>query len=156
FRPDYLRLKEAAAALGRPQIIALTATATPQVRADISEQLGLKEPRIWVAGFDRPNLALHVHHTSTEKEKLETIKSIVGSASGSGIIYAATRKSVEQVTAKLKMAGAQVEGYHAGMTDKERTRTQDRFMRGSYQAIVATNAFGMGIDKRDIRFVVHF
>src|SRR5262249_13178473 len=88
--------------------------------------------------------------------KLEVLQSLVQNASGSGIIYAATRKSVEQVAAKLKMAGAQVEGYHAGMTEKERTRTQDRFMKGSYQAIVATNAFGMGIDKPDIRFVVHY
>jgi ATP-dependent DNA helicase RecQ len=156
FRPDYLRLKEAAERLGRPQIIALTATATPKVRADISEQLGLTDPRFLVAGFDRPNLALRVVHVSTEKEKLETIKRITKTSPGSGIIYAATRKSVEQITSRLKMAGLSVEPYHGGMAELERTRAQDSFMSGRLQAIIATNAFGMGIDKRDIRFVVHY
>ncbi|MEK6321344.1 MAG: RecQ family ATP-dependent DNA helicase [Acidobacteriota bacterium] len=156
FRPDYLRLKDAVERLGHPQIIALTATATPKVRADISEQLALKDPRFLVAGFDRPNLALRVVHVSTEKEKLETLKLIVKRSTGSGIIYAATRKSVEQITAKLKMAGLSVEPYHGGMGEHERTGAQDSFMTGRVQAIVATNAFGMGIDKRDIRFVVHY
>ena len=156
FRPDYLRLNEAAARLGNPQIIALTATATPKVRADVSEQLSLANPRFLVAGFDRPNLALRIAHVSTEKEKLETLKRAVSSSTGSGIIYAATRKSVEQITAKLKMSGLIVEPYHGGMGDHERTAAQDRFMSGRLQAIVATNAFGMGIDKRDIRFVIHY
>lgn len=156
FRPDYLRLKEAAARLGCPQIIALTATATPKVRADVSEQLGLTNPRFLVAGFDRPNLALRVAHVSTEKEKLETLKRAMKRAAGSGIIYASTRKSVEQIAAKLKMAGLMVEAYHGGMADLERTHAQDSFMSGRVQAIVATNAFGMGIDKRDIRFVIHY
>ncbi|MEK6301976.1 MAG: RecQ family ATP-dependent DNA helicase [Acidobacteriota bacterium] len=156
FRPDYLRLKQAVERLGRPQVIALTATATPHVRADISEQLGLVDPYVAVAGFDRPNLALRVAHVAGEKDKLETIKRIVSKAGGSGIIYAATRKAVEQVTARLKMAGFMVEAYHAGMDERDRTRTQEGFMRGKWQAIVATNAFGMGIDKPDIRFVVHY
>jgi ATP-dependent DNA helicase RecQ len=156
FRPDYLRLKEAVERLGHPQIIALTATATQKVRADISEQLGLANPRFLVAGFDRPNLALRVIHVSTEKEKLETLKRLMKRSDGTGIVYAATRKSVEQITAKLKMAGLGVEPYHGGMGDAERTRAQDSFMTGRVQAIVATNAFGMGIDKRDIRFVVHY
>ena len=156
FRPDYLRLKEAVERLGHPQIIALTATATAKVRADISEQLGLTNPRFLVAGFDRPNLALRVIHVSSEKEKLETLKLIMKSPAASGIVYAATRKSVEQITAKLKMAGLSVEPYHGGMGEAERTRAQDSFMKGRVQAIVATNAFGMGIDKRDIRFVVHY
>jgi ATP-dependent DNA helicase RecQ len=156
FRPDYLRLKQAVERLGHPQIIALTATATTKVRADISEQLGLANPRFLVAGFDRPNLALRVIHVSTEKEKLEGLKRVMKTATGSGIIYCATRKSVEQITAKLKMAGLGVEAYHGGMGEAERTRAQDSFMNGRVQAIVATNAFGMGIDKRDIRFVVHY
>ncbi|HKG23230.1 MAG TPA: ATP-dependent DNA helicase RecQ, partial [Blastocatellia bacterium] len=156
FRPDYLRLKEAAELLGRPQIIALTATATPQVRADISEQLGLTDPRVFVAGFDRPNLALRVMHTSTEKEKYETLRRMITHSTGSGIIYAATRKSVEQISAKLKLAGLSIDAYHGGMEESERTRAQEAFMHGDSQAIVATNAFGMGIDKSDIRFVVHF
>jgi ATP-dependent DNA helicase RecQ len=156
FRPDYLRLKEAAERLGTPQIIALTATATPQVRADISEQLGLVDPRVFVAGFDRPNLALRVLHVATEKEKIATLKNLSAASTGSGIIYTATRKSVEQVTAKLKLAGLSVEAYHGGMDEGERTRAQESFMRGDTRAIVATNAFGMGIDKSDIRFVAHF
>lgn len=156
FRPDYLRLKDAVERLGHPQIIALTATATQKVRADISEQLGLTDPRYLVAGFDRPNLALRVVHVSAEKEKLDTLKRIIKTSGGSGIIYAATRKSVEQIAAKLKMAGLSVEPYHGGMGELERTRAQDSFMSGRVQAIIATNAFGMGIDKRDIRFVVHY
>ncbi len=156
FRPDYLRLKDAIEKLHRPQVIALTATATQQVRADISEQLGLVDPKVHVAGFDRPNLALRVIHTSTEKEKLDTLKRMLTTSAGSGIIYTATRKSVEQVTARLKLAGLKVEAYHGGMEETERTRAQDSFMRGEAQAIVATNAFGMGIDKPDIRFVAHF
>jgi ATP-dependent DNA helicase RecQ len=156
FRPDYLRLKDAVQRIGHPQIIALTATATEKVRADISEQLGLQDPRYLVAGFDRPNLALRVEHVSSEKEKLETLKRIIKTAGGAGIIYTATRKSVEQVSAKLKMAGLSVEPYHGGMGELERTRTQDSFMTGRVQAIIATNAFGMGIDKRDIRFVAHY
>ena len=156
FRPDYLRLKDAVERLGHPQIIALTATATQKVRADISEQLGLTDPRFFVAGFDRPNLALRVVHVSAEKEKLDILKRVIKKSGGSGIIYAATRKSVEQIAAKLKMAGLSVEPYHGGMGELERTRAQDSFMSGRVQAIIATNAFGMGIDKRDIRFVVHY
>jgi ATP-dependent DNA helicase RecQ len=156
FRPDYLRLKEAAERLSRPPIVALTATATIHVRGDISNQLGLRQPGVFVAGFDRPNLRLRVLHLTTEKEKLETLKQTLRTGTGSGIIYAATRKSVEQITAKLKMAGLRVEGYHAGMTEAERTRAQNDFMRGKVRAIIATNAFGMGIDKADIRFVIHY
>ena len=156
FRPDYLKLSEAAARLGRPQIIALTATATPQVRNDIGRQLGLTDPHVSVAGFDRPNLALRVLEPKTEKEKYETLKRLIQREPGTGIIYAATRKSVEQIAARLKLAGLRVEPYHAGLPDGERNRAQDAFMRGEIRAIVATNAFGMGIDKSDIRFVVHF
>jgi ATP-dependent DNA helicase RecQ len=126
------------------------------VRGHIIEQLGLTDPRVLVAGFDRPNLALRVEHVSTEKEKLATVKRMVKSSEGSGIIYAATRKSVEQVTAKLKMAGLAVEAYHGGMGELERTRAQDSFMGGRLQAMVATNAFGMGIDKPDIRYIIHY
>lgn len=156
FRPDYLKLKQASEQLGNPQVVALTATATQKVREDIAAQLGLENPRTFVAGFDRPNLALRVLHTSTEKEKFATIKTVLKNSTGSGIIYAATRKAVEQVTAKLKMADLHVEAYHAGLTDAERSRAQDKFMNSECQAIVATNAFGMGIDKSDIRFVIHY
>jgi ATP-dependent DNA helicase RecQ len=157
FRPDYLRLREAIEQIGRPQIAALTATATPHVRADIIEQLALSAPRAFVSGFDRPNLSINVVHTQKEREKITQIKALASThAGGSGIIYASTRKAVEQVTAKLRAAGLSLVAYHAGMEDAERTRAQEDFMTGRSQMIVATNAFGMGIDKPDIRFVAHY
>lgn len=157
FRPDYLRLKEAIEEIGRPQITALTATATPYVRSDIIDQLSLREPRAFVSGFDRPNLSINVIHTPKEREKIAHIKALASAYSGgSGIIYTSTRKAVEQVTSRLRSAGLNVVAYHAGIDEAERTRAQDDFMTGRAQMIVATNAFGMGIDKPDIRFVAHY
>ncbi len=157
FRPDYLRLQSFRAAIGRPQTVALTATATPYVRADIIEQLKLEDPRAFVSGFDRPNLSLGVVHTEKEREKYARIKQLAQEYAGqSGIVYTSTRKSVEQITRKLLDFKLSVVGYHAGMSDEERVRAQEDFMTGRAQVIVATNAFGMGIDKPDIRFVVHF
>jgi RecQ family ATP-dependent DNA helicase len=157
FRPDYLRLKQAIEEVGRPQITALTATATPYVRADIIEQLALRDPPAFVSGFDRPNLAINVVHTQKERDKIAHIKRLAASyAGGSGIIYASTRKAVEQVTARLRLADLSITAYHAGMDEAERTRAQEDFMTGRTQMIVATNAFGMGIDKADIRFVAHY
>jgi ATP-dependent DNA helicase RecQ len=156
FRPDYLRLAGATAVLGRPPIIALTATATHHVRKDVAAQLGLTDPRIFVAGFDRPNLRLEVVHIGGDKEKLATLRELIHQSKGSGVVYAATRKAVEMISTKLKMAGLSIDAYHAGMTERERTTAQDRFMTGQVGAIAATNAFGMGIDKSDIRFVVHY
>ena len=157
FRPDYLRLKQAIEEIGRPQIAALTATATPHVRSDIIEQLQLNEPRAFVSGFDRPNLTINVVHTQKERDKIAHIKRLAASyAGGSGIIYTSTRKAVEQVTARFRLADLSVVAYHAGMDEQERTRAQDDFMSGRSQMIVATNAFGMGIDKPDIRFVAHY
>ena len=155
FRPDYLRLKEAIEGAGRPQVVALTATATPYVRSDISEQLGLRDPRAFVSGFDRPNLALRVVHTQKDREKITHIRALAAQG-GSGIVYSSTRKSVEQVARRLKEAGLSVVAYHAGMEDAEREAAQNAFMTGGRQMIVATNAFGMGIDKPDIRFVAHY
>jgi ATP-dependent DNA helicase RecQ len=157
FRPDYLRLRSFREHIGSPQTLALTATATPYVRADIIEQLNLTDPRAFVSGFDRPNLSIGVVHTEKEREKFARIRQLAAEYAGqSGIVYTSTRKSVEQITQKLKDARLSVVGYHAGMTDDERVRAQDEFMSGHAQVIVATNAFGMGIDKPDIRFVVHF
>lgn len=160
FRPDYLRLKQVVGALnvnGRPaQTLALTATATPYVRSDIIQQLGLTNPETFVSGFDRPNLTIDVVHTEKEREKVARIKQLAKSHDGSGIIYAATRKAVEQVTAQLQAQGLTVSAYHAGMGDGVRIKAQDDFMNGRTQMIVATNAFGMGIDKPDIRFVAHY
>lgn len=156
FRPDYLRLRSVIRSLGRVQTLALTATATPYVRSDIIQQLGLNQPQTFVSGFDRPNLSIEVIHTEREREKIAHIRRLAKKIQGSGIIYASTRKAVEQVGSKLKDAGLSVVTYHAGMTDSLRIKAQDEFMSGRKQMIVATNAFGMGIDKPDIRFVVHY
>jgi len=157
FRPDYLRLKQTVEAIGRPQIIALTATATPDVRSDISEQLGLRAPHAFVSGFDRPNLSIKIVHTQKEREKIAHTKALAARfQGGSGIIYTSTRKAVEQVATRLHDAGLNVVAYHAGMEDAGRARAQEAFMSGQAQMIVATNAFGMGIDKPDIRFVTHY
>ena len=156
FRPDYLRLRNVIKSLNKVQTLALTATATPYVRSDIVQQLGLIRPQTFVSGFDRPNLSIEVVHTVREREKIACIKSLARQTPGSGIIYASTRKAVEQVGAKLRALDLKVSEYHAGMSDAIRIRAQDDFMTGRTQMIVATNAFGMGIDKPDIRFVAHY
>jgi len=156
FRPDYLRLRQVIRSLGNIRTLALTATATPYVRSDIIQQLGLDRPQTFVSGFDRPNLRIEVVHTEKEREKITRIKRLAQSHEGSGIVYTSTRKAVEQVGRKLKKAGLSVSTYHAGMSDAVRVRAQEDFMSGRTQMIVATNAFGMGIDKRDIRFVAHY
>ena len=156
FRPDYLRLKHVIRSLGNIRTLALTATATPYVRSDIIQQLGLEHPQTFVSGFDRPNLRIEIVHIEKEKEKIARIKRLAESHDGSGIIYTSTRKAVEHVGRELKKVGLRVSTYHAGMTDAVRVRAQDDFMNGRTQMIVATNAFGMGIDKPDIRFVSHY
>ena len=160
FRPDYLRLRSAVEALTdgakRPQIIALTATATPKVRDDIAAQLGLHRPASFIAGFDRPNLMLRVVPCKSDSERITRAAYIIERSDGTGIIYASTRKAVEEITADLKSLKLNVVGYHAGMSEQVRANAQDRFMSGELQAIVATNAFGMGVDKRDLRFVTHY
>ncbi|MGH9755425.1 MAG: RecQ family ATP-dependent DNA helicase [Blastocatellia bacterium] len=160
FRPDYLRLREAAETLGnsqsRPPLIALTATATPQVRSDIAAQLGLKRASSFVAGFDRHNLTLRVEPCKSDNDRLTAAYQIVKRARGSGIIYCSTRKAVDEVAGKLQRLGLTVGSYHAGLDEAKRTRMQDYFMAGDLEAIVATNAFGMGVDKSDIRFVTHY
>ena len=156
FRPDYLRLKHVIRTLGRIQTVALTATATPYVRSDIIQQLGLAQPQTFISGFDRPNLSIQVVHTEKEKEKISRIRHLARNSGGSGIVYASTRKAVEQVGRELENAGLRVSTYHAGMSDGVRIKAQDDFMSGQTQMIVATNAFGMGIDKPDIRFVAHY
>src|ERR1044072_4317098 len=156
FRPDYLRLRNVIKSLPKVQTLALTATATPYVRSDIIQQLGLDRPQTFVSGFDRPNLSIEVDHTERERQKIARIRNLAKQNPGSGIIYASTRKAVEQVGAKLRALDLKVSEYHAGMSDAMRIRAQEDFMSGRTQMIVAANAFGMGIDKPDIRFVVHY
>src|SRR6267378_67030 len=122
FRPDYLRLKTAIRALAGVQTLALTATATPYVRSDIIQQLGLEQPQTFVSGFDRPNLSIEVIHTERERQKIAHIKRLARTHEGSGIIYTTTRKAVDQVALKLQEHGLSVAAYHAGMGDVARVR----------------------------------
>ncbi|MGD0652062.1 MAG: RecQ family ATP-dependent DNA helicase [Verrucomicrobiia bacterium] len=162
FRPDYLRLKWALKDLGQPQVIALTATATPEVREDIVEQLGLgkfgrEQPRVFVSGFARHNLTLGVMAAKGKAAKLERITEFIRQLQ-TGIIYCATRKNVEKIAAHLAEQRIACIAYHAGMTDEQRKKAQDKFMSPDtgVGVAVATNAFGMGIDRPDLRFVVHY
>jgi ATP-dependent DNA helicase RecQ len=155
FRPEYQKLALARDALKAERVLALTATATPEVRRDIGEALELRDPEVFVAGFDRPNLFIEVLRVSGDKDKLGRLVALAR-AGGPGLVYAATRKNVEKIVAALQAAGIAALGYHAGLQDEERTQVQEKFLRGEIPVVVATNAFGMGVDKADIRFVVHF
>ncbi|MGN6105005.1 MAG: RecQ family ATP-dependent DNA helicase, partial [Kofleriaceae bacterium] len=156
FRPDYRRLGEIVRTLGAPRIAAFTATATPEVRRDIAHQLGLEGARLHVRGFDRPNLKYEVMKVGGTADKSSQLAELVRMReSGVALVYAATRKNAEAHAAELKAAGMKVRVYHAGLENNARARTQDVFMAGELDAVVATNAFGMGVDKSDIRLVVH-
>jgi ATP-dependent DNA helicase RecQ len=158
FRPEYMRLAEIREALGSPVTAALTATATPQVRTDIIAHLKLRSPKMHVTGFDRPNLRYATRFFRNDGEKDPALVRGLAASPGTGIIYCATRKTVEELTAFLeeKMPGRIISAYHAGMSQPDRRHSQERFMRGKGAVIVATNAFGMGINKPDIRFVLHY
>jgi ATP-dependent DNA helicase RecQ len=155
FRPDYFRLNQVLETLGRPQVAAFTATATPEVRRDILTHLGLREPREFVAGFARPNLKLLISPVANEPQKYERLHALIREHK-TGIVYCSTRKRVEAVAETLKLAKISSILYHAGMSDEEREKAQNEFMQGRRDIVVATNAFGMGIDRADIRFVAHF
>lgn len=156
FRPSYRELGSVRARIGGPPIVALTATADAKVRADIVERLGLRDAAVHVAGFDRPNLRFEVVHVRTLKEKLELIaEQLRGLGEESAIVYCGTRKRVEEVTDYLQRQRIKCARYHAGMEGNDRKRIQDAFARDSLRIIVATNAFGMGIDKPDVRIVLH-
>ena len=156
FRPAYLSLGAAVKTLGAPPVLALTATATPEVTADIEKQLDLGKLRVVKTGIHRPNLHFEVKRVTNEREKHEELVRILNEHDGVGIIYAATVKAVEGLTDWLKSFDYKIEKYHGRMKASERKQNQDAFMNGELKAIVATNAFGMGIDKPDIRFVVHY
>lgn len=155
FRPDYLRLGRALEALGRPQCVALTATATPIVRADIVNVLALRDHFEQVRGFSRPNLALTITATENATAKDERLRAVIA-AHRTGIVYCATRKKVEAVAETLASWGLRCVAYHGGMTDQEREQAQEVFIRRRADVAVATNAFGMGIDRSDVRFVLHY
>jgi len=156
FRPDYLRLGEVRKALGSPATVACTATATAQVRNDILQTLALDEPGIFVTGFDRPNLKLSVMPARSRANKEDLVLDELARVGRPALVYCATRKNVEKICMLLRGRGETVAGYHAGLDSEERTRIQNAFMSGRVPVVVATNAFGMGIDKADIRGVVHF
>ncbi|MCA8942383.1 MAG: ATP-dependent DNA helicase RecQ [Planctomycetes bacterium] len=156
FRPDYRRLGEALEALGRPPVTALTATATPEVRTDIVRALDLREPVEVLTGFDRPNLAFEVLAAPRRVDKLEVANRVVDEVEGTKIVYAASRRSAEEVADHFCRRGLRAEIYHAGLEDHVRAEVQDRFMNGEVELLVATNAFGMGVDKSDIRLVIHY
>jgi ATP-dependent DNA helicase RecQ len=157
FRPDYLELGNIREFLGNPVTLALTATATPEVQDDIIKQLGMEEARIIVSGFERPNLFFEVHHAGGDQEKYTRMKALLERYDGESIvIYCATRRQVDEVRTRLKHAGYLIGAYHAGLNEQKRTRIQDAFMAGDLPILVATNAFGMGVDKSDVRAIVHF
>ncbi|MDQ6888499.1 MAG: RecQ family ATP-dependent DNA helicase [Gemmatimonadota bacterium] len=155
FRPDYLVLGSIAKRLGRPPILALTATATAEVRGDIVRQLGMSDPNTTITGFARPNLRFEVRRTVNASMKDEALTGILRSAPGSGIVYVATVKEAERLYEKFGDR-FRVGRYHGRMPSADRKWMQERFMAGDLDAVVATNAFGLGIDKSDIRFVVHY
>ncbi len=155
FRPSYLRLKNAVDFLKNPVVVALTATATIGVRHDIVKQLNLKNPEIIVTGFARENIQFGVIHSSSSRKVDFILDAILGSGGGSGIVYVGTRSKADEIVEKLLENGIEAVAYHAGMDSDSRDWVQDSFMSGRAQVVVATNAFGMGINKKDIRFVVH-
>jgi ATP-dependent DNA helicase RecQ len=156
FRPDYLALREAIDDLGSPPVMALTATATPDVIEDILAQLRMPDAEVVHTGFYRPNLELNVVPAKGDAEKRALLLEQLQKTDGTGIIYSATVKAVEELTGFLKSAGLEVDGYHGRLSARRRAEAQDRFMADKFKALVATNAFGLGIDKPDIRFVLHY
>lgn len=156
FRPDYLNLGAMIEALGKPPIVALTATATPQVQDDIVTRLNLRQPARIVTGFNRPNLTFEVRATPDDATKLRDLHQLLDAVPGPAIVYTGTRKDAEQVSAFLSGLAIASTYYHAGLSPELRRQVQDRFMADEARVIVATNAFGMGVDKSDIRLVAHY
>ncbi|WP_026694050.1 DNA helicase RecQ [Peribacillus kribbensis] len=155
FRPSYLRIKTLLNNLpGKPAVLALTATATPQVREDICRTLEIPEGNAVITGFERSNLSFSIVKGQNRQEYL--LNYVKKNSSDSGVIYAATRKNVEQIHEKLVRGGISAGKYHGGMNGDERDSEQERFLNDEVQVMVATNAFGMGIDKSNVRYVLHY
>jgi ATP-dependent DNA helicase RecQ len=159
FRPDYLRLGGVIEQLGHPTVLALTATAAPPVRAEIVERLEMRDPEVVVAGFDRPEIRLEVDHYADARGKeqgvLDRVLAEIGDGRGPGIVYSATRRGTEEVAEQLVDRGLRARAYHAGLARAEREDTQRAWMDDELDVVVATTAFGMGIDKPGTRFVIH-
>ncbi len=155
FRPDYMMLGSIIERLGRPPIVALTATATPAVQDDIIAQLRMRDPMRSITGLIRPNLHLEVKRTVNADMKDRVLRDILATTEGTGIVYVATVKEAERLYALLRPS-FDIGIYHGKRTPKQRTETQELFMGDGIRAVIATNAFGLGIDKSDIRFVVHY
>jgi ATP-dependent DNA helicase RecQ len=159
FRPDYVHVAGTVERLGRPRLLALTATASPQVREEVVERLGMVDPRVLVHDADRPNIWLGAHHAATPRERDDRVVALVAELAadpgGAGLVYARTRSHVEDLVAALESAGLSALGYHAGLPARERARVERAFLRGEHDLVVATSAFGMGVDRADVRFVVH-
>lgn len=155
FRPSYLRLKEVIKILGYPPVVALTATATPEVREDIARQLNLNDPEYVISGFARPNLQLAVVQATNGQKIQYILDALDNNNLGSGIIYVGTRSKADELAELLIERDIKAVVYHAGMDADSREWVQNSFMKGEAQVVIATNAFGLGINKRDIRFVIH-
>src|SRR4051794_27653020 len=155
FRPDYFRLGDLIQAIGAPPVIAMTATAALPVREDIVDRLHLHDPAIVVTGFARENLALRVVRATTVEGQRRTVLDLVEESDGAGIVYCRTRRSAEEYAAELTARGRSTAVYHAGLPKARREQVHEAFLAGDVPLIAATSAFGMGIDKPDIRFVVH-
>jgi len=155
FRPEYVQLGRLRGLFPGVPLIALTATADPQTRGDIVRQLGLADAPCYVAGFDRPNIRYTVAEKVKPFNQLRAFLKERGEGEA-GIVYALSRKRVEEVAARLAEAGLRAAPYHAGLPDRERQRVQEAFQKDDLQIVVATVAFGMGIDKPNVRFVVHY
>ncbi len=156
FRPSYIKLKAAIELLGNPTVAAFTATATLEVREDIIKQLGLVNPSLVITGFARPNLQFGVINTHDSRKPQFVLDAIASVPDGSGIIYVGTRSRADELLQTLLANNVEAVSYHAGMETEDRKWVQENFMKGKAKVIVATNAFGLGIDKRNIRFVIHY
>ena len=155
FRPSYTRLSQAVEKLGRPTVVALTATATPEVKEDIIKQLNLNSPTQVITGFKRPNLQFGVARLSENQKAYSVLSSVRSLEEPRGIVYVGTRAKADEITSLLLEEDFKAVSYHAGMEAEERRWVQEKFMKDEVDIIVATNAFGLGIDKKDIRFIIH-
>jgi ATP-dependent DNA helicase RecQ len=159
FRPEYLRLVDAVANLGSPPVLALTATASPPVQSNITRRLGMRTPHVVVGGFDRPNISLATRYTepaSTEPRAIdERCVEVLMQQETPALVYALTHARCEALAARLRLKGLRAAPYHGGLASRTRADVQDAFFAGSLDVVVATSAFGLGVDKPDIRTVVH-